>query len=218
MRTRWERFGKWLFGIFCPRLETDVEILKMRLAATHERMQALYWDGKAKELAQGRIEALEEAAYKLSSWVLYLCKEKEHKPGCICQGVWDFIGSLGLNPPVEQIKASVDKLAEDRANGPKEELPEGLLFDHLGRHGTFPDPENLPEALNRKIPRVVSANACVYHGMDPLGWCRTHNKQCLTPAEFIERVKSAPGPVAYKGCSHCMKPKHECVCPEGFRP
>ncbi len=60
----WERFRKWAASWIWPEHAKEVEQLTTRLVTVHGRMQDLYWEGKAKEIAYSRIAGLEDALWR----------------------------------------------------------------------------------------------------------------------------------------------------------
>ena len=172
----WERFRKWAASFIWPDCATEVEQLTARLAAVHGRMQDLYWDGKAKEMAYSRIAGLEDALWRACVALAISGQEEASKKFCEESGIlW-----------------REETIARWRRMQPLAGDSEGLAFDHPGRHGSWPDPETAPDALNIKM-----------------GKGETIEPQTLDPDSPI---------MVYAGCSVCMKPRPECTCPEGFHP
>lgn len=64
--TLMQQIRKKLADALWPGYGKRIDHLEGRLKTTHDRMQALYWDGKEKEQSLARIAGLEEALADLS--------------------------------------------------------------------------------------------------------------------------------------------------------
>lgn len=161
----WERFRKWVASLIWPEYAKEVEQLTARLATVHGRMQDLYWDGKAKEIAYSRIAGLEDALWRACVALAISGQEEASKKFCEESGIlWnaDTIDRWRVKPPA-------DAPSEGQEPGPLHNPPvPGATIEHLLLEG------------------------CVFHGTDPMGWCRTHNRQCLSGREYMARVKGTP--------------------------
>ena len=156
----WEGLREWVACLIWPEQGKRVEQLAARLSTVHKRMQEMYWDGQAKEMAKARIAGLEDALWR-SCVALYVCGEPDAaRRFCEESGIhWDPQEAEKWRKP--QAPAPAAALSEGQAPEPPVVLPTG---------STLP-----PEC-------------CIFAGVDSAGWCRTHHRQCLTPEEFMARV------------------------------
>ncbi len=60
----WEGLREWVACLIWPEQGKRVEQLAARLSTVHKRMQEMYWDGQAKEMAKARIAGLEDALWR----------------------------------------------------------------------------------------------------------------------------------------------------------
>lgn len=136
--------GRWFFP--------EIAELEGRLKVCHQRMQEMYWDEKAKELAMGRIASLVEILSR-ACITLHLYNHTRDAE----------MFSAEAMIPWDENEAEKWRLAPA---DPPVALPSGNIL--------FPE-------------------GCVFAGTDPAGWCRTHNRQCLSPEEFMRRMPSEKG-------------------------
>jgi hypothetical protein len=173
----WERLRKWLACWIWPEFKEEIEQLTARLATTHQRMREMYWDEKAKELAKARIAGLEDSLDR-ACISLHLQGETI--------GAARYMAEADLPWSAER--------AEKWRTAPEPFFDwicpaEGPVVDGLEARGIS---EEKPEVIEMEAVAKAEGHSeakCVFHGMDPLGFCRTHSRQCLTPEMFM-RIKA----------------------------
>ncbi len=132
-----ERFRKWLARLLWPGIDKEVEALNGRLATCHRRMQEMYWDEKAKELAKSRIAWLEE---RLAAAYEHLCPPRSHDHWTCEEYVEKVLAEKAA-------KADPEPPSDAEIDAPRGDVPEGLVFDHPGRHGSWASLEEAPRVL-----------------------------------------------------------------------